>query len=144
MGGQSITEGSRLGTIRIAAALIDDGAGGVFLVRKRGTASFMQAGGKIDPGETPFGALARELTEELLFTPAEEEALFLGTFVAEAANEPGHSIEAFLFHIRARRDFEIAAELEEAVWVSIDEAEALELAPLTRAPVLSIARRLCE
>ena len=64
-------------TIRIAAALIDDGEGRVFLVRKRGTAAFMQPGGKIDPGETAFQALARELTEELRFTPTEAEARYV-------------------------------------------------------------------
>ncbi|WP_348530060.1 hypothetical protein [Mesorhizobium sp. NFR06] len=30
-------------------------------MRKRGTSSFMQAGGKIEPGELPAVALAREL-----------------------------------------------------------------------------------
>jgi 8-oxo-dGTP pyrophosphatase MutT (NUDIX family) len=41
-------------TIRIAAALIDDDSGRMLLVRKAGTPWFMQAGGKIEPGETPF------------------------------------------------------------------------------------------
>jgi 8-oxo-dGTP pyrophosphatase MutT (NUDIX family) len=130
------------GTIRIAAALIDDGEGRVFLVRKRGTAAFMQAGGKIDPGETPFEALARELTEELGFTPAEREARFLGTFRAQAANEPGRLLHASLFHIRSRRNFEIAAELEEALWVTIAEARKLHLAPFTRDHVLPLVESL--
>ena len=37
--------------IRIVAALIRDEAGRVLLVRKRGTETFMQPGGKRDPGE---------------------------------------------------------------------------------------------
>jgi len=37
--------------IRIAAALIDDGRGRTFLVRKAGTSWFMQAGGKIEVRE---------------------------------------------------------------------------------------------
>jgi 8-oxo-dGTP pyrophosphatase MutT (NUDIX family) len=107
--------------IRIAAALIDDEGGRVFLVRKRGTAAFMQAGGKLDVGETAFEALVRELTEELHFTPTEEESRFVGTFSCEAANEPDHLLQAHLFHIRANnRKFAVAAELEEAIWVSTD------------------------
>ena len=51
--------------IRIVAALIRDAAGRVLLVRKRGTAAFMQPGGKRDPGEDDVTALARELDEEL-------------------------------------------------------------------------------
>jgi len=44
--------------IRIAAALLTDARGRLLLVRKRGTAWFMQPGGKIEPGEQPFDALA--------------------------------------------------------------------------------------
>lgn len=46
-------------TIRIAAAVITDDAGRYLLVRKRDTTAFMQAGGKIEPGEdraTPSSA----------------------------------------------------------------------------------------
>lgn len=132
------------GRIRIATALIDDGRGQILLVRKRGTSAFMQAGGKIEPGETPFEALARELAEELGFTPTPAEVRFLGTFTAAAANEPDHLVEAQQFHIRAPgRDFRIAAELEEAIWVSIESAERLQLAPLLREHVLPLARELC-
>lgn len=33
----------------------------MLVVRKRGTKTFMQAGGKIEAAETPYDALAREL-----------------------------------------------------------------------------------
>ncbi|WP_245449171.1 NUDIX domain-containing protein [Ensifer sp. NM-2] len=39
-------------------------AGNTLLVRKRGTRSFMQAGGKIEAGETPREALSRELASK--------------------------------------------------------------------------------
>jgi 8-oxo-dGTP pyrophosphatase MutT (NUDIX family) len=127
--------------IIIAAALIDDRDGRLLLVRKRGTAAFMQAGGKIEAGETPFEALARELSEELGLAPTQDEAPFLGRFSAPAANEPGLTVEAHLFHVRSNAaDVRVGAEIEEAVWVAPRAAEALPLAPLTRDHVLSLAR----
>jgi 8-oxo-dGTP diphosphatase len=42
--------------ISVVAALIRDGDGRVLLVRKRGTAAFMQPGGKRDAGETDVAA----------------------------------------------------------------------------------------
>ena len=51
--------------IKVVAALISDDAGRVLLVRKRGTAAFMQPGGKRDPGEDDIAALSREIVEEL-------------------------------------------------------------------------------
>ena len=129
--------------IRIAAALIDDGEGKLFLVRKRGTAAFMQAGGKIEPDERPIEALARELAEELSFTPSSEPR-YLGLRTAQAANEPDHRVEAHLFHIRTpAHGFVLGAELEEGLWVSLAGAVRLNLAPLTRDHVVPLAARLC-
>ena len=129
--------------IRIAAALIDDGQGCIFLVRKRHTAAFMQPGGKVDDGETPFQTLARELAEELCFSPNQADARFVGTYSA-AANEPNHRVKAHIFHIRCSgRTFSIGAELEQGIWVSLDDAPKLHLAPLTRDHMLPLARTLC-
>jgi 8-oxo-dGTP pyrophosphatase MutT (NUDIX family) len=129
--------------VRIAAALIDDDEGRLFLVRKRGTAAFMQAGGKIEPGETPVATLVRELAEELDFMLTEPEARFVGSFSCLAANEPDHLLHAHLYHIRViKREFAIAAELEEAVWVSAETARELRLAPFTRDHVLPLAESM--
>jgi 8-oxo-dGTP pyrophosphatase MutT (NUDIX family) len=129
-------------TIRIAAALIDDGAGRLLLVRKAGTEWFMQAGGKIEDGESPVGALRRELSEEIGLTLADDDALHLRRYSAPAANEPGHTVEAEIFHVRMRHDPAIRLEIEEAVWVDHVAATALPLAPLTRDHILPLFRVL--
>ena len=51
--------------IEIVAAVIRDEKGRYLLVRKQGTAAFMQPGGKREPGEDDLTALAREIEEEL-------------------------------------------------------------------------------
>jgi 8-oxo-dGTP diphosphatase len=130
-------------TIRIAAALIDDEAGRLLLVRKVGTQWFMQAGGKIEDGESPISALRRELKEEIGLAFADDSALHLGTFSAPAANEPDQIVEAEVFHIRVSHDPIIQSEIEEAVWVSRSEAESMPLASLTRDHILPISRALC-
>ncbi len=125
--------------IRIAAALILDSAGRALLVRKRGTRVFMQAGGKIEPGETPIDALRHELREELeIELTAEPE--HLGRFSAPAANEEGRTVEAEIFHLRLEGEVSPAAELEEIRWVD-PAAPDLFLAPLTRDHVLPLAQR---
>lgn len=130
--------------ISIVAALIDDGFGQVFLVRKQGSAAFMLAGGKTDGDETPSDTLMRELWEELQFRPDERDIRFIGTFSAQAANEPDHQVEAQIFHIRAPdHAFTVRAELAEGLWVGIDDAMRLQLAPLARDHVLPLARLLC-
>jgi 8-oxo-dGTP pyrophosphatase MutT (NUDIX family) len=124
--------------IRIAAAVIEDERGRLLLVRKAGTRAFMQAGGKIEPGESALAALRRELAEELGLAIEPAAAIHLGRFVAPAANEPGHLVEAELFHLRTSEAGAMAAEIAEAIWVDRIEAAALELAPLTRDHVLAI------
>ena len=126
--------------IRIAAALILDSTGRALLVRKRGTAAFMQAGGKIEPGEAPIEALKRELKEELDIELAVEPE-HLGRFSAPAANEDGHIVEAEIFHLRLEGEVFPAAELAEIRWVDPDAPDVL-LAPLTRDHVLPLAQRL--
>jgi 8-oxo-dGTP diphosphatase len=131
-------------SIRIAAGLIVDGAGRVLLVRKRGTRTFMQAGGKIEPHESPAEALARELEEELGIRVAPEAPEYLGEFSAQAANETQHVVNAACFFIRADLTVKPAAEIEEIVWIAPSDT-SLPLAPLTRDYLMPIARqRLAE
>ena len=123
--------------IRIAAAVIVDDRGRTLLVRKRGTSAFMQAGGKVAPGESPAEALAREIREELdcgLAMPPEP----LGRYRAAAANEPGRIVEAELFAAVLDGEIRPAAEIEEMIWHDPDDLESVVLAPLTRDHVLPL------
>lgn len=129
-------------TIQIAAALVHDDAGHLLLVRKAGTDWFMQAGGKIENGESPLDALRRELNEEIGLILAEGDARYLGRFSAPAANEPGHIVEADVFHVRMHHEPITRSEIEEAVWVDHLTATALPLALLTREHILPLFHTL--
>nr|WP_025826638.1 NUDIX domain-containing protein [Acetobacter persici] len=128
--------------IRIATALIFNQDGQTLLVRKHDSRFFMQAGGKIDAGETAAQAVIRELSEELGITVSPDQNDFLGTFTAEAANEPGHLIEADVFRIMLTEPVTAQAEIAEVLWVDPAHAPADLLAPLTRDTLMPLARQL--
>jgi 8-oxo-dGTP diphosphatase len=121
---------SRERVIVIVAAIIVDGDGRLLLVRKRGTERFMQAGGKIDAGETPAVALMRELHEELRVVVEPEDLGYLGRFHAPAANEAGF--------VELRGEAVASAEIDELVWLSPADALDIPLAPLTSEVLLPL------
>ncbi|HYD11392.1 MAG TPA: NUDIX domain-containing protein [Allosphingosinicella sp.] len=130
-----------MSVIRIAAAVIVAADGRMLLVRKRGTAAFMLAGGKIDAGESALEALRREIAEELgcgigaQVTP-------LGRFSAPAAFEAGHIVEADLFAVALDGEIRLAAEIEEVAWHDPHDLDSRPLAQLARTHALPLARRL--
>jgi 8-oxo-dGTP pyrophosphatase MutT (NUDIX family) len=117
--------------IVIVAAVIVDAEGRLLLVRKRGTERYMQAGGKIDPGETPAEALIRELHEELTLVLGPDDLAYLGRFHAPAANEAGHVVDAEVFTVTIDAPVVASAEIEELIWMSPADARTVPLAPLT-------------
>ena len=128
--------------ISVVAALIRDNAGRVLLVRKRGTAAFMQPGGKRDAGESDVAALAREIVEELGCRVRENSALALGVFDCVAANEPGFQVRAAVYAVDVEGVIKPQAEIDEMVWVDPKALPDLHFAPLTRDHVLPLARAL--
>jgi 8-oxo-dGTP pyrophosphatase MutT (NUDIX family) len=129
-------------TISVSAGVVLDGRGRALLVRKTGTRAFMNPGGKPEPGESAAQALCRELAEEVGLAIRPDELTYLGRFRADAANEPGHLVEAEVFAVTvAEADVRPRLEIAEAVWV--DPARArVELAPLAADHLLPAAARL--
>ncbi|WP_344248911.1 NUDIX domain-containing protein [Isoptericola hypogeus] len=102
----------------MAAVIVRDD-GRALLVRKHGTTSFMQVGGKIEPGEDPVAALVRECAEEIGLEVYPETVRPLGRRAAVAANEPDHVVDAHVFAVDLPHAFDlrVQAELAEHAWV---------------------------
>ncbi len=126
--------------INVVAALIRDNAGRVLLVRKRGTAAFMQPGGKRDGDETDVAALSREIVEELGCRMRHNSAQSLGVFECVAANEPGFQVRAAVYAVDVDGAIEPQGEIDQMVWIDPRTPPDLHLAPLTRDHVLPLAR----
>ena len=125
--------------IEIVTALVRNEQGHVLLVRKRGTACFMQPGGKRETGESDLVSLARELDEELGCTVLPETATLMGVFEAPAAHEAGRTVRASIYAVRVSGALAPRAEIDELLWLDPLQPGTVPLAPLTQETVLRLA-----
>ncbi|NNM76521.1 (deoxy)nucleoside triphosphate pyrophosphohydrolase [Sphingomonas sp. ID1715] len=126
----------------VAAALI--GPDGHILLQQRPPGKSMNGlwefpGGKVDPGETPEVALARELEEELGITVA-PHALFPAAFASEALGD--RHLLLLLFTTTAWTGVPRALEASEVRWVHVDDMHQLPMPPADLPLVLSLSALL--
>jgi DNA polymerase III epsilon subunit-like protein/8-oxo-dGTP pyrophosphatase MutT (NUDIX family) len=124
--------------LRIAAAIVTDPRGRTVLVRKAGTSSFMQPGGKIEPGESAFEALVRELHEELGLVVDPDTTHHLGSFRAAAANEADTIVRAEVFALETDALLAPGNEIEELLWLDSLDTGDRTIAPLSTEHLLPI------
>ena len=128
--------------IDVVTALIRNAQGHVLLVRKCGTESFMQPGGKRESGESDAATLVREVREELGCAIFPGSLRPLGVFEAPAANEPGQVVRAKAYAARIRGSIACRTEIAEYAWVDPRSPGGRTLAPLTRDTILPLALSL--
>ena len=124
------------GTIRTVAAVIVDGQGRVLLVRKHGSSTFIQPGGKREPGEDALATLARELDEELGVRLLAASARRLGEFEDAAVNEPGRRVRAEVFVVDVQGEPQARTEIAELAWVAPRPPFPVTVAPLSAGHIL--------
>jgi len=125
--------------IEIAVALLSRPDGRTLVVRKHGTTTFIQPGGKLEAGEVPVDALCRELEEELGLRVRAADLTFVGSYDGPAVNEPG-TVLAHAFRITVDSVVTATAEIEELAWIDPAAPGNIVLAPLTRDRFLPLLR----
>ncbi len=126
-------------TFHVSAVVMRDADGRIVVVRKVGTAKFMLPGGKIEATESAAGAAVREIGEELGIVLDPHALVDLGTFTADAANEPGHLVVGRVFEHPWVPGARATGEIAELAWLDPDAAAGRDdLAPLLREQVLPL------
>ena len=120
-----------------------DGRSQLLCVRKRGTGSYMQVGGKLEPGESPVEAALREVEEEIGCRLEAADLAPLGEFEAVAANEPGTRVRSTVYVTEHPLPDPLAvrAELADHRWIGVDEdVHGVRIAPLMVESILPALR----
>lgn len=130
-----------------AVCFLRDGADGpeVLAVRKHGTGTYMQVGGKLEEGEEAWQAALREVQEELGVELGPGDLELLGQWEAPAANEPATVVRSTVFVTRhgLPEPLTVQAELADHRWVGLDgPASGYRLAPLMVHHILPALRAL--
>ncbi|GAA1956675.1 NUDIX hydrolase [Agromyces allii] len=105
-----------------AIALVRDRR--VLMVTARGRDVFYMPGGKIDPGETPAQAAAREAYEEVALELDPDELVELFEVVTQAHGEPdGRLVRMRVFHAQTDAAPAASAEVGALHWVTTAEID---------------------
>lgn len=125
--------------IEIVTAVITRGGDQVLVVRKQGSTSFIQPGGKREPGEDALATLARELHEELGVQMVAGSARRLGLFEDNAVNESGRRVRGEAFLVQVEGTPQVRAEIAELAWIPLQPPHGVALAPLSQHHILPAA-----
>lgn len=126
-----------MNVITVAAAIILNKQNELLLVRKKNTEFFMQVGGKLEENEAPEHTMLREIAEEIGAKADIQQ--FIGRFETRAANEAGHQLVSYVYHVILEQAPQIDAEIAEMKWIDLDDDQTL-LAPLTKEVVIPWCR----
>jgi 8-oxo-dGTP diphosphatase len=125
----------------VVAALIESDGGILVCQRRKNDAFGLKwefPGGKVQPGESPAAALARELKEELGVDATIDEEIYRTRHrYAELARE----IELIFFAARAGKNEMRNFAFEQMRWVKPGELAALDFLPADREFIAILARR---
>jgi 8-oxo-dGTP diphosphatase len=121
------------GTVRVTAALIEEG--GRILLARRKPGKHMGGrwelpGGKIEPGESPEQSLARELAEELAIEVRVGEFLCGASFDGDAVR-----LELLVYRVERLAGEPQLLEHEEIRWVAPQDVKGYDLADSDRSAV---------
>lgn len=125
-------------SILVSAVVFRDDCGRVLCVRKHSSPRFQLPGGKPEGAETAVETAVREVREEVGVEVDPERLSYLGTFTAEASNEPGETVTSRVFVSPDAVAPQAAGEIAEVAWIDpfgAADGAGVELAPLLRTQI---------
>ena len=135
--------GHELLLIPAAAALVEDDAGRLLLVRQSDTGQWAAVGGAVDPGESPEQAAVREAAEETgLRITIDRLVGVVGGGEFEVTYPNGDRVAyistVYSAHVELGEIQVDGDEVIEAGWFSLADIPALDLHPFTRALLFAV------